>query len=124
MAEAVIDGLELVEIEIQQGEHRATAPCVADHAVQVLLEAMAVVETGEGVVLGEVGQLCRGLAFLGDVFEDPQPTYDAATRLSYRVGLLGQGAAVLQFQFQGFIDGVLVRDVENIPGCMFRTSEP
>jgi hypothetical protein len=78
VAEAVVDELEVVEVDEEDGERLLPGLAVADCALELLLERDPVGEVGEGVVVGDVpqlalgvGELVRGLLALGDVDDDP-----------------------------------------------------
>jgi hypothetical protein len=88
VAEGVVDVLEVVEIEEEQREPRALALRLRDHAREFLVEAMAVVETGERIALGEVDQLLGGLALARDVLEEPQVADGPVVRVPDGVPLL------------------------------------
>jgi len=98
VAEAVVDVLEAVEIEEQQGDLGTVALGTGDGAAQAVAKQGAVGEAGEGVVVGQVGEAFFGLAPLGDVAGDGD---DAGHPLVVGVGfdagagLQPQGAAVL-----------------------------
>ena len=57
VAERVVDGLEAVEVEHERGALGAVAAHVREVPRELLLEAAAVREPGERVVVGEVAQL-------------------------------------------------------------------
>ena len=57
VAEGVVDGLEAVEVEHERGALGAVAAHVREVPRELLLEAAAVREPGERVVVGEVAQL-------------------------------------------------------------------
>ena len=69
VAEGVVDVLEVVQVEHQQGAARSVADTVVDVSGQVLVEAAAVGQPGERVVLGEEGQLPLVAVPLGDVHD-------------------------------------------------------
>jgi hypothetical protein len=94
VAEVVVDGLEFVQIEVKQGGRGAMPPGFGQHAFQFDLEAMAVVEAGEGVALGQIEQLFGGLALAGDIFVDPQMADEAVIAVAHGVAQLGDDAAV------------------------------
>ena len=67
VATAVIDRLELVEIEIEHDERRAVAFEPRDRLLEVLGELGAVEQAGQGVVVGEIVDAPFGVLFGGDV---------------------------------------------------------
>ena len=69
----VIDHLELIEVEIQQGM-RSVRVCRTEQVRKTPLEFGSIHQAGEGVVGRLMGQLLRELAFLRDV---PKHQHDA-----------------------------------------------
>lgn len=87
VAEAVVDGLEAVEVEEQHREAGRVAPGDEQAGVEVFEEHRPVGEAGEGVVGGQVMHaLLGGLAF-GDVGEG----HDHAAQLAVGVHVRGVG---------------------------------
>ena len=63
MAQAVVDGLEIVEVHEDDGEPAALAPCTGDSVPNTFLEQGAVGQVGDRVVEGLMGKLLlEGLA--------------------------------------------------------------
>ena len=94
MAERVVDVLEIVEVEEEQREARAVALRVRDHARELFVEAVAVVEAGQRVALGEIDELLGGLPLVRDVLEQPQVADRAAVHVLHGVPLLRDEASV------------------------------
>ena len=67
VAEGVVDVLELVQVDVEQGAVGAAARHARDDPVEFLVEVLAVVQPGEGVVLGLVGELLLDGLLLRDV---------------------------------------------------------
>ena len=57
MAEGVVDELEAVDIEVQHGERRLVRTTPRDHDIESFLEAIAVREIRQAVVIRDVTQL-------------------------------------------------------------------
>ena len=77
VAEAVVDELEVVEVDEEDGERRYARRLAADGRLEALLEADSVGEAGQRVVVGDVPELALGvgerlgrLLSLGDVDDD------------------------------------------------------
>jgi hypothetical protein len=85
VAEGIVDVLEIVQVEEQQGDARIVALGVRDHARKLLVEPVAVIEAGQRIALGQVDQLVRGLALARDVLEQPQPPDRPAVDVLHRV---------------------------------------
>src|SRR3954465_4589699 len=60
VAEVVVDGFELVEVEEEVGGVGVVATGVEERGVEAVFEEDAVGEAGEGIVGDEVGELARG----------------------------------------------------------------
>ena len=69
VAEAVVDGLEVVEVDVQQRDRMAAAPGAREAEREVLVEQRAVRQLRERVVVGEERDLLLRAAPLGDVAE-------------------------------------------------------
>ena len=69
VAEAVVDRLEAVEVEHEQRALGAVAPAARDVLGQRAIDAAAVEQPGERVVIGQVAQLVLEAAALGDVLD-------------------------------------------------------
>ncbi len=64
MAEGIVDVLELAQIEIEQDAVGGAAGAARDLAFQFGPEVVAIVQSGQGIVLGLVGQFpLEGLLF-------------------------------------------------------------
>ena len=88
VAEAVVDGLEVVEVDEQHGELAAVALEPRRRVVDAVAEQRLVGEAGQRVVERLVGQLVLEPAVLGDVAEAPDPADDLAVDpLRQRVAL-------------------------------------
>ena len=61
MAEQVVDLLEAVEVEAEQRQAAAIRRCRRDLAIELVVEAAAVGQAGQRIVLGEVAQVGLGL---------------------------------------------------------------
>jgi hypothetical protein len=86
MAQRVIDGLEIVQIQ----EHQHAAACLDGpglrHLAQPLAEAMPVGQACQRVKIGQSGQIVTGMAGLGDVPPDPTPAGRSAMLVKQRLG--------------------------------------
>ena len=71
MAQGVVDVLEAVEVEEEEGHALSIAFRMLDGAVEALAEEGSVGEGGEGVVIGQAVEPLLGLLELGDVRGDP-----------------------------------------------------
>lgn len=69
VAQGVVDQLEAVQIDKQQGELLPVEVGGLDLQLKPLLQQVAVAELGQGIVIGEVVELCLGLANGADVGE-------------------------------------------------------
>ena len=69
VAERVVDGLEVVEVDVQQRDRGAGAAGAREAEREVLVEQRAVGQLRERVVVGEEGDLLLRAAALGDVGE-------------------------------------------------------
>ena len=69
VAERVVDVLEVVEVEDEQRPARSVARDVRDVGVELLLEAAAVEQARQRIVVGEPAQLVLEAAALGDVLD-------------------------------------------------------
>ena len=78
VAELVVDGLEVVEVDEQQRDRAAHAASPREREVELILDQDAVGQPGEAVVIGEVGELLLTAQPLGDVARDP--VHDRVTR--------------------------------------------
>ena len=72
MAENVVDLLEAIEIEAEDGEALARAARLVERRRQVLVERRAVRQIGQGVVMRHMGDPLLRLLALGDVLEHAQ----------------------------------------------------
>jgi hypothetical protein len=81
VAEVVVDELEVVEVEVEDGGRSAVAVGGRDRRRQVLLEQRAVGQVGERVVVGEVGEPVLGLLARGHVEDDSVEELDLARRV-------------------------------------------
>ena len=89
VAEAVVDRLEVVEVDEQHREVAvACAPTRAERVLDAVAEQRLVGEAGERVVERLVGELVLEPLALGDVAEAPHPPDDLAVdALRHRVAL-------------------------------------
>ena len=67
VTEAVVDGLEVVEIDEQHGHAHAVAQRPRDRVADALVEQRPIGEVGDGIVEGLVGELLLERLALGDV---------------------------------------------------------
>ena len=67
MAERIVDRLEPVEIDHQEGATGTPLFRIPQRRAQGLGEHQAVGERGQGVVAREIGDLCGGFLLLGDI---------------------------------------------------------
>ena len=97
VAEAVVDVLEVVQVEEQHRHARTLAARAHDRPRQALGQQRAVGQVGEGVVVGEVAQLLFDAPALGDVGPDHDVEALAGARFADGVGahLAQEFAAVL-----------------------------
>ena len=70
VAEAVVDGLEAVEVDEQHGQRLAAALVAGQRLAQAVLHQAAVGQAGEGVVVGRLVELFLLLLVLRDVAGD------------------------------------------------------
>jgi len=70
MAHAVIDVLEMVEIQVQDGQHAQLAPRRRQRLRQPVQQQHPVRQVGEEIVLGQVPRVFLALLALADVAED------------------------------------------------------
>ena len=97
VAEAVVDRLEVVEVDEQHGELAAVALEPGRRVVDAVAEQRLVGETGQRVVERLVGELVLEAPVLGDVAEAPHPTDDLAVD-ALREGVALEDAAVLELE--------------------------
>ena len=69
MAERIVDALEFVDVDIEQGELLAAAGLL-ELALDLLAEQHAVRQVGQRVVMREMGDLLVGAPAFGDVLDD------------------------------------------------------
>ena len=79
MAERVVHGLELIEIEVVNGDHARAFDPAAQRLFEPLVQQDAIGEIGERVVVGHVFDLDLGPPLLGDVFMGGNPAADRAS---------------------------------------------
>ena len=82
MAERVVDGLEVIEVEHEQRSAVAIAVDMGDVALELCLEAAAVEQACERVVVRHVAQLALHHAPLGDVHKVRQDLERVAIRIT------------------------------------------
>ena len=99
MTERVVDVLEAVEVEIEQGERMLAASRARDGLLQQVLELHSVRHLGQRVVAREITDAPLGSLALGDVARDVDVALelwverrDARGGHGYRDGLSGRGA--------------------------------
>ena len=90
MPEAVVDELEVVQVDIQHSHPGAGALGAGQRQLQVLLEQDAVGQPGQRVVVRQAGQLLLGLAAVGDVLADPGAAGDRAVAVAQRGRVPGE----------------------------------
>ena len=90
VAERVVDGLEAVEVDAQQG-HRLARAAQADRLVQPLAKAHPVRQAGQLVVVRHALDLGNGAPLLGDVVMGRDPA-----AVGHRLVVNGEAAAVPQ----------------------------
>ncbi len=73
MAKRVVDGLELVEIEVVNRQHFLAMNALAQRLLQPLVQQHAIGEIGKRVVVGHVFDLDLGSPLLGDIFMGGNP---------------------------------------------------
>lgn len=87
MAEGVVDELELVEVEAEQGGARAGAGLLGDHFREAGREQRPVRQARQRIVVGHVGDARLGAALLGDVdgrAEHRRPALEGKAALEQR----------------------------------------
>ena len=67
MAEAVVDGLEIVDVQEQQGRRQAVAARAAEDAGQAVAEQVAVGQAGQRIIVRQTVQALLGFHALGHV---------------------------------------------------------
>src|SRR6516225_6301679 len=72
MAERIVDALELVDVDVLDGEQVARTD-LRDVPLQPLMEQGAVWQIGQGIIMGEVGDALFGAPALGDVLVRSDP---------------------------------------------------
>ena len=85
VAEGVVDVLELVEVEEQQRHASAPPLSAGQHAGQLLLEAVPVVQPGERIALGQIQDLIGRLALARDVLEQPEVADQLVGCVAHRI---------------------------------------
>ena len=116
VAEGVVDVLEFVQIEKQQRPLRLAPLGLGEHASKLHLEAVAVVEAGQRVALGQINKLLGGLAFTRHVLVNPQPADESPVCIMHRVGELREYPAIRQHDLEGFADLVRAQHVQDMLG--------
>jgi len=99
VAKGVIDVLELIQIKEDQGHARLAALGFASHALQFLLEAMSVVQAGQGVALGQIDHAFGQQVGLSHIFVNPHPPVGLTFLIQYAIAMLGDDAAVVHDDF-------------------------
>ena len=84
--QAVVDGLEAVEVQIQHRERRVThrAPRAVEEVLQAIEEQRAVGQVRELIVKSAVLQLLFGRLAVGDVARDSERAHDVADAVAQR----------------------------------------
>ena len=97
VAPAVVDRLEIVEIEIAHGQQVAAPVGLGDGLLQAVGEQQPVGQAGQRIVVGHLFQLFLVVLQGGDVGEQADEMGDAAVAVADRrnAGALGVGRAVL-----------------------------
>ena len=91
VAEGVVDGLETVEVEEQQGDALAVAGGAGEGLFETIVEQGAVGQAGQGVVLGQEGDARLGGLALGDVGENRHVVSDALGLVAHDADRQGRG---------------------------------
>ncbi|MNX41385.1 hypothetical protein D3C86_717860 [compost metagenome] len=84
MTEGVVDGLEVIEVDEQQGADQVLAARLAERLGQGLVELAAIGQTGQLVVIGEILDAALRRLTLGDVFEEDDVVADAPLVILHR----------------------------------------
>ncbi len=87
MAEAVVEHLEAVQVDVQQGQAAAALARALAGLVQAVLEQGAVGQAGELVVVREVAQALLGIAACGEVGEKADDVAGVAPGITHHVEL-------------------------------------
>ena len=96
VAEGIVDVLEFIEIKKQQRALIARARRFRQEFFHLLVQTVAIVQAGQGIALGQVNQLLRGLLFLRDIFEHPQMADKRALAIVNRMAQAGDQTAIGQ----------------------------
>src|SRR5271165_514978 len=67
VAEAVVDGLQVIEIEKQESERLMSASSAADLAFETFIKLAVIGQAGQAVMRGAVANLLLGFLALGDI---------------------------------------------------------
>ncbi len=70
MPQAIVDALEVIEVEQQQGAAALFGLCRDQRMLGPVAEQQAVAQPGQRIVVGQVGQLTLGVLDRADVAED------------------------------------------------------
>ena len=119
--EAVVDGLEVVEVDEQHRDGRVRGPESTDRQLDSLAKQRAVGETRQRVVKGLAGELFVELATLGDVPVTPDATDDLAVdplrhRDTFDAPPIGEVQLVAEFRV-GSLGQVVERGQELVGVC-------
>ncbi len=85
MAEGVVDGLEVIQIDEQQGADQIVATRLAKGVGQGFVQLAAVGQAGQLVVIGEILDASLGLLALGDILEADDEVADLPPVILHRV---------------------------------------
>ena len=84
VAEAVVDGLEAVQVDEQHGQRATAVACFLDGFGGLFAEQYAVGQAGQQVVVGQQFDALVGFALAGDVTEqDNEPRRQAVTAVQF-----------------------------------------
>jgi len=111
-AQAVIDGLEAVQVQVQHGQAPPPGLGGGKGLGQEVVEGAAVGQAGEQVVAGLVAQPLRLLVLLGDVLLEADEVAAAPGGVEYRADAetVPEGGTILAVVEQGGLDLPLVGD--------------
>src|ERR1700730_16157660 len=88
MSVAIVDRLEPVDVDKQQGEFRTRTFCVEYGLLKPVAKQNAIGEIGEGAMLGEIDDVLLGFLSLRDISKNHGYPVDVA-------GVIAQGGALV-----------------------------
>src|SRR6185295_5616600 len=85
MPESVVDVLEMVDVEIENGEKLSRISCARKGALQTLNKGGAIEKAGETVVICEMDNAFFRILSLGDIGHDTFQSHEAAGSVADRI---------------------------------------